>query len=376
MLLIAGCQSDLEKAQSDLKDKKAELAEIKADIAALEEEVARLDTTTTNDIRQEQIITVLPVETSTFEHFVEVRGNVESDRNVMVSAEAAGTIEKVYVTEGQEVRKGQMLAKIDDSVIRNNIAEVQAQYALAKDLYERQARLRKENIGTEVQLKQAETNKLALESRLSTLNSQLRFTQVTAPFSGTVERVSARVGEAAMPGFPLVQLVSLSDMTIAADVSEAYIGKFKIGDEVKVIFPSMDKSFTSKLTAVGQVINPDNRTFKVEVALPSNADFVRPNLLAVIEIKDFAKANAITIPTNLIQRDNKGEYVYLVQKVGEEEKVKKQHISVGVSYQGQSLVLEGLQASDVLVNEGYRQVNEGSLVKILENEDEAAASAI
>jgi RND family efflux transporter MFP subunit len=375
LALLAACGgTELETAQQELGEKKAELTEIKAEIAELEAKIAELDTTQADNLRQEQLVTALPINATTFEHFVEVRGDVESDRNVSVSAETSGTIERVLVTEGQEVRAGQLLVQIDDAVIRNNIAEIQTQYTLAKDLYERQQRLREQNIGTEVQLLQAKTNMESLRNRLSTLNSQLAFTQVKAPFSGTVERVNARVGEAAMPAMPLLQLVSLKDMTITADVSEAYIGKFKVGDAVEVSFPSLNKTITSKLTAVGQVINPNNRTFKVEVDLPANADYVRPNLMAVLLIKDFSQAEAIAIPTNLIQRDNKGEYVYLIAQGPDGRQVKKQHIGIGVSYQGETLVTQGLQAGDVLVNEGFRQVNDGSLVKVLPDETTAAAN--
>ena len=181
-----------------------------------------------------------------------------------------------------------------------------------------------------------------------------------------------RVGEAANPGKPMVRLVSLQDMYIKADVSESFIGSFKKGDKVEIYFPSLDKTYSSTITAVGNVINANNRTFTLEARLPNDAELLRPNLLAVLKVKDFEQQNAVVVPTHLIQRDRKGEYVYVVEANGNVKQVVKKHIETGLSYNNETLVKSGLQPTDVLVDEGFREVSEGVNVKLAGEENVAS----
>ncbi len=380
ILLIAGlaltataCNSgdDVAAQKAALKEKKAELQSLRAEIAELEEQIAASDPEFGQEVREAQLITTIPVKQDTFEHFVEVSGDVRSDKNVTISAETMGAVERVLVTEGQQVRKGQVLMNINADVLQNSLNEVKTQLELATAVYERQKNLWDQKIGTEVQFLQTKSNKEALENRLSMLQSQLAQANVKAPFSGTIEEVMVRVGEAASPGVPMIRLVSLQDMSIRADVSESFVGSFNKGDAVEVYFPSLDKTYQSTIKAVGQVINPNNRTFTLEAALPNDTDLLRPNLLAVLRVKDFEKQNALVVPTHLIQRDRKGEYVYVVENKANVKQVTKKHIETGLSYNNETLVESGIQPSDVLVNEGFREVSEGVNVKVA---DENVAS--
>lgn len=364
----AACNSgdDVAAQKKELSEKKKELQELRTEIAALEKQIAASDPSFGQQVREAQLVTTLPVKQGLFEHYVEVRGDVRSDKNVTISAEAMGTVEQVLVTEGQQVKQGQQLMRINADILRNNINEVKTQLELATAVYDRQKNLWDQKIGTEVQYLQAKTNKEALENRLSMLQSQLAQASVKAPFSGTVEEVLVRAGEAASPGVPMLRLVSLQGMSIRADVSESFVGAFKKGDEVEVYFPSLDKTIQSKIKAVGQVINPNNRTFTLEASLPNDAELLRPNLLAVIKVKDFEKSEALVIPTHLIQRDRKGEYVYVVEKKDKVNQVVKKHIETGLSYENETLVTTGIQAGDVLVDEGFREVSDGVNVKVAE----------
>lgn len=364
----ASCYSegDVTAKKKELKEKKKELQELRAEIAELENQIADLDPAFGKEVREAQLVTTLPVKQETFEHFVEVSGDVVSDKNVTISAETMGAVERVLVTEGQQVKKGQLLMNINDDVLRNTISEVRTKLELAKAVYERQKNLWDQKIGTEVQFLQAKANKEALENRLATLQAQQAQANVRAPFSGTIEDVMVRAGEVASPGMPMLRLVSLQDMTIKADVSESFVGAFKQGDKVQIYFPSLDKTFESTIKAVGQVINPNNRTFTIEARLPNDSELFRPNLLAVLKVKDFEQPNALVVPTHLIQRDRKGEYVYVVENKDKVKQVTKKHIETGLTYNNQTLVKSGIKANDQLVNEGFREVSEGVNVKVAE----------
>jgi membrane fusion protein (multidrug efflux system) len=355
---------ELSERKAELKEKKKELQSLKAEIESLEEQIAAADPSFGKEVREAQLVTVLPVKQETFEHFVEVSGDVQSEKNVTISAESMGTIEQVPVSEGQQVNRGQLLVSVNADVLRNNISEVKTQLELATAVFERQKNLWDQKIGTEVQFLQTKTNKEALENRLSMMQSQLAQAQARAPFAGTIEEVMVRVGESASPGVPLVRLVSLQDMYIKANVSENLVGAFKKGDKVEIFFPSVDKTYESTITAVGQVINPNNRTFTLDARLPNDTELLRPNLLAVLKVKDYEQQNAIVVPTHLIQHDRKGSYVYVVEAQDGVKQVLKKHVETGLSYNNETLVKSGLQASDVLVNEGFRQVSEGVAVKV------------
>ncbi|WP_026135810.1 efflux RND transporter periplasmic adaptor subunit [Nafulsella turpanensis] len=365
LLFSCGEKDELSEKKQLLSEKKEELQALKAEVSELEAEIAVLDPSFNAQVREAQLVSTLPVELETFRHFVEVAGDVQSEKNVLLGAEMMGTVEDIAAEEGQQVRKGELLVRINADIIRNNISEVQTQLDLATAVFERQKNLWDQKIGTEVQFLKAKADMEALQNRLNSLKAQLAQAQQVAPFSGTIEEVMVREGETVSPGTPLVRLVSLEDMYIRADVSEAYIGQFSEGDNVEIYFPSLDKNYQTSITAVGQVINPDNRTFTIEARLPEDKKLLKPNLLAVLKVKDFEQEGGIVIPTHLIQRDRKGEYVYVVAEKDGVPVVEKKHIETGMSYNNETLVRSGLEATDVLVNEGFREVSEGVNVKVV-----------
>ena len=365
LLYSCGKKDELAEKKQLLSEKKEALQELRTEVSTLEEEIAVLDPSFNAQTRESQLVSTLPVEQETFQHFVEVSGDVQSEKNVLLGAEMMGTVEDIKAEEGEKVRKGELLIRINADVVRNNISEVQTQLDLATAVFDRQKNLWDQKIGTEVQFLKAKADMEALQNRLNSLQAQLAQAQQVAPFSGTVEEVMVRIGETVSPGTPLLRLVSLEDMYIQADVSEAYIGQFSVGDKVEIYFPSLDKTYQTTITAVGQVINPDNRTFTIEARLPEDEDLFKPNLLAVLKVKDFEQEGALVIPTYLVQRDRKGEYVYVVVEREGVPMVEKKHIETGMSYNNETLVRSGLEASDVLVDEGFREVSEGVNVKVV-----------
>lgn len=362
LILVAyGCQKgdDLESKKEKLEELKTESAELAASIDELEKEIGALDPEFLKQTQKSMLITTVNASKGKFEHFVEVTGSVLSKKNVSISAETAGRILEVPAIEGMRVAKGQLLAKIDAESIQRNIDELQTSLDLAKTLFEKQERLWKQEIGTEVQYLEAKNRKESLENSLASLKTQLDKAFVRAPFNGTIETVNVRIGELVQPGSPMFQFVGESDLFIEADISEKYIGVLHKGDSVYVSFPSIDEELHTKVSSVGGIINPNNRTFKVEVFLPNIKD-VKPNMIAVLEIKDYENTSSVLVPNYLILSDNRGDYVFTVVN----NVAKKTYIKRGMTFDGQTEVMEGLAGNEVIIDKGFREVGDNFNVNI------------
>lgn len=363
VLLVISCGSqesdDLESKKATLQQYKDEASELNAKIEALEKEIAALDTGFANEQRKSMLITTAPVNLEGFAHYVEITGAVLSKKNVNISAEVSGRIQEIKAVEGMQVRKGEVLAEVDTESIDRNIEEVETQLELANIIYDKQKRLWDQQIGTEVQYLEAKNRKEILEKNLASVSTQKDRATIRAPFDGTVETVNIRIGEMVQPGTPIINFVGESDLYIEGDVSERYVGILDRGDSVEVRFPSINQELKTRITAVGGVIDPNNRTFKIEASLP-RGEKVKPNMISVIRIKDYENKGAVTVPTNLILQDNDGEYVFTV----ENGSAKKAYIERGLTYQGKTEVLEGLKGDEILVDKGFREVSENVKVSI------------
>ena len=315
-IAVTGCdQKDpLEAKKEELKTFHSEMAELKKKIGVLEEEIKDLDPDYKNGNRNAILVTSIEVKEDKFEHKIEIRGSVESKKNVIISSEIPGKINFIKVREGQAVSKGMVLVELDADVIRNNIAELKTSLDLATILYERQSKLWDKNIGTEIQYLEAKNRKESLERRLATANSELDRAVIRAPFSGSIDEVVGREGELVQPGSPLIRIVNPDEVYIKSDISERFIGKFKKGDNVEVYFPTQERSLMTTVTSVSQVINKENRTFEMEIHLPKLDFILKPNQVAVLKLVDYSNTNALAVPTKLIQRDDKGNYLYEVKK--------------------------------------------------------------
>ena len=368
MLLACGdSNGDLATKKSELEEYRQELKELNAKIASLEEEIAEEDPSITTSENRATLVTTIPVPTKTFRHFLEVRGSVTSDRNVTISARTPAVVERVLVQEGERVKKGQVLIVQDAKSVRRSIDELKTSLELANTRYERQKNLWDKKIGTEIQYLEAKSNKESLERRIASAEAQQADYTIRAPFSGSVDDVIIKQGETAQPGVPMLQLVSLQDMFINADVSESYLGKFEVGDSVTVTFPSLDTSLKSTVSAIGEVINENNRTFTMEVKLPNETKLLRPNLLAVLRVEDFHQDDAVVVPTNLILSDNQGDYVFVAEEKDGQLTATKKQVKRGMTYNNETLIASGLSGSEQLIREGFRDVSEGTTIKQAEN---------
>ena len=329
-------------------------------LRTVESNIDKLD-----DSKTLQSISILTPKNESFKHYIEIQGVVKADKNVELRPELGGTVLQIYVREGQRVKKGKVLIQLDDSNIKNNLAELNTQITLAKTTFDRQERLWEQKIGSEMQYLQAKTQYESLKNNINTLKDQANKMKIVAPFSGIVDEIFPKKGELTNSQTPVVRLVNLDEVYIEADVTETYLPFIKIGNETHVRFPSINKEIISKVAQVGHVINPNNRSFKTKINIPNKDTNLKPNLLADIKIIDF-ETNGIVIPSFLIQKDQIGNsYVYTVSNQNSEYTISKKIIIIANEYNNTSLIEDGLNANDTLVNRGARFVRRGEIVRIV-----------
>lgn len=363
-IITISCGDDAKKSSlEELNAKKTILVtkidSLNAALKSVEKEISKLDSD-----KNLQSVTILPVKNDVFKHFLEVQGVAQANKNIEISPELGGTVTAILVKEGQKVASGQLLIQLDDSSIKNSINELNTQLTLANTTFERQERLWKQKIGSEMQYLQAKAQKEGLENNLSSLRTQARKMKITAPFSGTVDEIFPRLGELTNPLMPAVRLLNLDNVYVEADITETYLPVIKQGTEAVVHFSSINKEITSKISQVGNYINPANRSFKIRINLNNPDQSIKPNLLADIKIVDF-ETKGIIIPTSLVQQDQNGNnYVFTVVSENNEQKVVKNKITVANEYNHEIYISAGLTKNDTLVNAGARFVKEGDIVKI------------
>lgn len=307
------------------------------------------------------LVTALEVERGAFEHFFEAYGEIEAKKNIVINAETMGAVRSVIVREGQRVAKGDVLVEIDQEQISNNREELLAQLELAREVFERQARLWEKEIGSEMQYLEAKTRVESLEKSLAALDVQVNKGTIRAPFAGTVDEVFPKTGEIVGMGSPILRLVNLDRVSVIAEISEVYVGQLSTSTPVVAAFPSLDTSFELTVSRIGDFINPNNRSFKIEVDLPATRVALKPNLLSVLRIKDYSTAEAIIIPSRMIQEDLNGKsYVYVLRgdKSAETMTTERRYLETGLSYQGKTEIRSGLNATDWVVDRGARSVKD------------------
>ena len=351
-----------------IREKKAEMVamqnQIKDQITLLDEAMERLDTD-----RKVPLVTTFTVEEQLFDHYLELQGNVTTKDLLVLYPQYTGVLTEVYVKEGSRVQKGQVLARIDDGGLSQQLAQLKIQFELARTTFERQERLWEQKIGSEIQYLQAKSNYEAQEQAIGQMEQQLAKTVVTAPFSGTIDDVMTEKGSVVMAGqTTLMRIVNLQNMYIETEVPEKYISSVTVNKYVEIEFPVLQKKLTSRIRQVGDFINPNNRTFKAEVSIPNNGNQVKPNLTARLRINDYTNEKALLIPLSIISENATGEqYVYVVEeKNGQNEAVaKKVVIETGLTQGDVIEVTSGLEHGQEIIREGARSVNEGQQVRIL-----------
>ncbi len=367
-LSLLSCKNVEEVPQTPLSELKSEKELIlkKMDSLGLrldeiEKSISLLDST-----KKLQKVTLLTARDTLFNHYISLQGILASDRNIVLTPELGGNITSIYVKEGQKVVAGQKLIQFDNRSVLDQINEIKTQLSLATTTYERQKRLWEQKIGSEMQYLQAKTQKEALENTLSTLNTQLSKLTLRAPFSGIVDEIFAKKGEMAGTATPMLRLINLRKMYIEAEVPEAYLKSIKKGTPVIINFDALGTNLYSKISEVGNFINPENRSFKIRIDIDNRDHKLKPNLLANLQINDFS-AKGVVLPKHIIQMNSQGDtYVFTIEKNSNRAIVKKMLLDLNKEYNNEVLIKNGLNGGESLVNEGGKFVKEGDQVLIIE----------
>lgn len=349
-------------------DKKAELEKLKMQHDALATQIAQLEAEIDPDgvKKEEKAITVKTTNAAecVFNHYIDVQGTVDGDQNIAVSPQMPGIVTAVYVKEGSPVKRGQVMAELDAQVLKQSLAEVNTQLALATSIFQKQSALWEKKIGSEVQYLQAKAGKESLELRASTMKEQLQMAKVISPISGTVESVPLRVGQMASPGMPTsaIRVINMNVAKISADVAETYATRIKNGNDAMVSFPDLGKDIETKLNFTSRFIDPTNRTFKVECKISSKDVELRANMIAYIKIKDYSNEKAFCLPINQVQSNREGKFVYIAKPEGSGFVAEARPVKTGMDYDGTIEILEGISAGEKVITSGYQTLNAGDKI--------------
>ena len=370
-----GCSGDRSISTSDLirakdlnglktqKEQKLKMLNaLKAELNQINDAISDLDPS-----EKLALISIFEVKPENFDHYVEIQANIKTRQNVLLYPEYSGTLKMIYVEEGQEVKKGKLLAQIDDAGLKNQLEQLQIQTALSKTTYERTQRLWDQNIGAEMQLLKA---KAAYESQLKTiaqLKKQLQRTQILAPFSGVIDEIVANTGANLLPGqTPVMRIVNLKKMYTEASVPERYLSQIKKGTTATVKIPMLDREYPTTVRQIGNFINPNNRSFRVETPLPNPDEMIKPNLSCKLKIKDYSNPEALMIPLRIIKENAVGKkYIFKLNPDGKDQvyRTEQTFIQLGKNSIDKVEVLVGIQSGDLLVDAGATIVENNQRVK-------------
>ncbi|MCK5730974.1 MAG: efflux RND transporter periplasmic adaptor subunit, partial [Draconibacterium sp.] len=333
---------------------KQELHNLKQNIDDLEKE---LGSTKKNESVK---VKVVELQSDTFEHFIEVTGKVEALDDVEVSPETVGIIKEVLAKEGQTVKKGEILAKLNTDVLERSMDEILVQLDLANINFERQSNLWSQNIGSEMQYLQAKNTKEGFEKRVESLKTQIEMGNIKSPLSGVVEVVHQKEGNIGNPQLPFAKVINISKIKVYADISEFYLTKIKKGDFVDLFFPALNREIQTSISQIGNSIDPNNRTFRVRINLDNPDKMIKPNLVSIIKVRDYWNKDAIAVPILYIKEDLKGSYTYIVEKRNSKNVAKKVYVKTGVTNNNIIEIVDGLTAGMQIVSEGYNQIIDGT----------------
>ena len=377
-LLIVTCKSEKKPSISELiasdnlkglrteKDAKTKtFNSLKIELNKINTAIATLDPN-----ENLPLITAINLSSEKFNHFIEFQASIKTRKNVLLYPEFNGILKKIYVKEGQKVKKGMLLAHIDDAGLRSQLEQLEIQTALSKTKLERIRRLWDQKIGAEINMLEAKTTYESKLKSIAQLKKQIEKTEIRAPFSGTIDEITANTGTNLMPGqTPVMRIVNLDEMYTESNVPERYLKSIKIGTEAIIKIPMLGREYKSTIRQTGSFINPNNRSFRVEAPLVNSDNLTKPNLTSKLKILDYSNQEAILIPLRIIKENAKSEsYVYRL-KSDQKEGVyltERVFLKLGKKTQDRVEVLEGLNVGDLIVDEGSSIVENNQRVKTIE----------
>ena len=385
VMLLSACNSSKKEGNATLNDKKTDLEKLKGEknkldskISGLEKEIAKLDTSA-GAAQKTKLVAVQTLAATDFAHYIELQGHIDAENVSYITPRGApGQVKAIYVKQGQQVRKGQLLLKLDDAVIQQNVVAarqglegIKTQLSYAKNIYQRQKNLWDQGIGTEVQLITAKNNVATLENQLQASQENVKSVQVQSNTSlvysdvnGVADMVTVKVGELfGSVGSGVIKIVNNGSLKVTGNIPENYLGTVHTGSQVIIQMPDVNKTFNVAVSFVGASIDVINRGFVVEAKLPFDAA-LKPNQIALMKIKDYAAPNTISIPLNTLQNDDKGKFVMVANTENGKMIAHKRMVNIGLLSGDVLEVKTGLKPGDVLITEGFGSLYEGQLLTL------------
>lgn len=363
--LLASCkQENKSQLEKQIISYQKEASKLNAKISDLQQQIDEQEKAKNQLTGLKVRIKTDTVKPQTFKHYFEASGSVESVHEAYVSPEVSGQVEEVPVHEGDKVTKGQLLVRLSTDIIENNIKEAKASLTLAEFTYKKQKNLWEKNIGSELDYVRAKSNMESLSGKLKTLETQYEKSFIRSPVSGYVDAIDIKVGELASPGMRILHVVNIEDLYINAQISENYLPVVHKGDAVTVSFPTYPKiSLNEKVYRTGEVIQPQNRTFKLQLKIKNKKNLFKPNMLSLININDYTNHKALVVPSFTIRKDIKGDYLFTVKKGPKGENIAhKQYVKTGLSSGRYTEVVQGIKPGDIVITDGFNNVTEGTIV--------------
>ena len=345
------------KAQEELKSIQLQIADLQKKEQELLKQLGG------NESARTKLVETQTIALATFQNDLTVEGMVDVQNSTIATSKVPATVTEILVKVGQQVSAGQALARLDNTSLVQSKRELEQQYDFAKTLYEKQMRLWKKGVGTEVQYLSAKNQMEALGKSLNTLNANIDMYTIKAPINGSVEAVDLKVGQVAAPGMPYFKVVNVSMIKAVAEVSEAYSGSVHQGDAVEIEFPDLNKKINSRIGFASKFIDPLNRTFKVEIPLSGVKD-IKPNMVARLKITEYQKNNTVVVPSNCVQVTEKEAFVMVAKEENGKIVAQKQLVKLGLSNKNITEVIDGLQVGDLLIVNGFQELAEGQVLEI------------
>lgn len=374
LLILSACSTaedngeipaDLEAKKELLRTVRGEQRELNQRIKDIEAAIAEQDP---DYAPKATLVTASTVAKGSFSNYAQLQGTVQAEETAMAGPETPGRILSLRVDEGDNVRRGQLIATIDVESFSTQRSELETAAALAKTVYERQQRLWEQNIGSELQYLEAKNNYDRLQQNLASIDVQLAKRNIYAPISGTVQQVFMRAGENAMPGAPIVSIISTGKLKIVADAPEEFLTKVKRGQSVTINIPTLGASFRAPITRIGKTVDPANRTFAVEIDVPaSKAGALKTNLLSEVEILEEELSDVVVVSQDVVQREISGRSFVFVAAPGKENgttEAKKAYVETGANFNNQVVILTGLKPGDQIIQTGSRGLVNGQLITL------------
>jgi RND family efflux transporter MFP subunit len=352
-------------------DKQSQLAKLKQQQNDIAGKIRTLESTEVPageghiDPSKFKYVGLTDVNTNVFDHYITVQGRLDGDQNTAVSADVPGTVSAIYATVGKVVKKGQVLAQIDDSQYITQMESLESQYKFASDMFSKQENLWKQKIGSEVQYLQAKTTKESLEKQIASLTQQIDKFKIKSPVDGTIEECNIKIGSmvAPDPRAAAYRVVAFRNLKVTAEVSEAYAARVQEGDKLIILFPDINKKIEARVDFVSRYINPVNRTFVIESRLPEGKEYMKANMIAILQINDYHSPSSIQIPMNVIQTDREGSYVYVIRKKEDHSGAFRQPVVIGNTYNGVAEIIAGLSVNDKVISAGFQELIDGEYVR-------------